>query len=84
VPVVETVGVKATGVRALVKVLDAVIPAPRRAAGVAHADGGGHRTIRPRCAAFWGCRRRPLDGVTFSDRVDAVVLHPVLGPLILA
>ncbi len=25
-----------------------------------------------------------LDGVTFSDRVDAVVLHPVLGPLILA
>jgi ferrous iron transport protein B len=25
-----------------------------------------------------------LDGVTFSDRVDAVVLHPVAGPLILA
>ena len=25
-----------------------------------------------------------LDGVTLSDRVDAVVLHPVLGPLILA
>ena len=25
-----------------------------------------------------------LDGVTLSDRVDAVVLHPLLGPLILA
>ena len=25
-----------------------------------------------------------LDGVTFSDRLDALVLHPVLGPLILA
>ncbi len=25
-----------------------------------------------------------LDGITFSDRVDAVVLHPVAGPLILA
>jgi ferrous iron transport protein B len=25
-----------------------------------------------------------LDGVTFSDRLDALVLHPVLGPFILA
>ena len=25
-----------------------------------------------------------IDGVTFSDKLDAVVLHPVMGPLILA
>ena len=42
-------------------------------------------TIRPRCGAS-SARSAAIgiDGVTFSDRVDAVVLHPVLGPLILA
>jgi len=90
-PVVETIGVKTTGVRALVNVLDAVgYPAPAaQAAGV----GAQWRTpsasdiehdqfeVRRILGLVGGDRQ---GGVTLSDRVDAVVLNPVLGPLILA
>jgi ferrous iron transport protein B len=87
VPVVETIGVKTTGVRALIKVLDALpIPAHARQAAVwftpTAADiGHDQAEVRRILGAVGGDR---LDGVTFSDRVDAVVLQPVLGPLILA
>jgi len=87
VPVVATVGVKTDGVRALIKVLDAVsIPAlaPRAAAwrtpsaaDIEHDQAEVRRIL----VAVGGDR---LDGVTVSDRIDAVVLQPVLGPLILA
>jgi ferrous iron transport protein B len=87
VPVVETVGVKASGAAALIKVLDtvAVVPQPRpvtpwrtpTAADLAHDQGEVRRIL----GLVGGDR---LDGVTLSDRVDAVVLHPVVGPLILA
>jgi ferrous iron transport protein B len=87
VPVVETVGVKASGVRALINVLDHVAAPmqPRRAAvwrtptaaDIAHDQNEVRRIL----GAVGGDR---LDGVTLSDRVDAVVLHPVVGPLILA
>jgi ferrous iron transport protein B len=97
VPVVETVGVKTTGVEALIKVLDRLdVPAPDP-----HAAGGRPAYRRPavwlplsavdiehdhsevrRILGLVGADR--LDGVTISDRVDAVVLHPVLGPVILA
>ena len=87
VPVVATVGVKTDGVRALIKVLDAVsIPAlaPRAAAwrtpsaaDIEHDQAEVRRIL----VAVGGDR---LDGVTLSDRIDAVVLQPVLGPLILA
>jgi ferrous iron transport protein B len=87
VPVVATVGVKTDGVRSLVKVLDAVsIPAHTRqaatwrtpsAADIAHDQAEVRRIL----GAVGGDR---LDGVTLSDRIDAVVLQPVLGPLILA
>jgi ferrous iron transport protein B len=87
VPVVATVGVKADGVRSLIKVLDAVsIPAHTRqaatwrtpsAADIAHDQAEVRRIL----GAVGGDR---LDGVTVSDRIDAVVLQPVLGPLILA
>jgi ferrous iron transport protein B len=92
VPVVETIGVKTTGVRALVTVLDhlnvpvrgphsadaarAVWRTPN-AADIAHDQSEVRRIL----GLVGGDR---LDGVTMSDRVDAVVLHPVLGPLILA
>jgi ferrous iron transport protein B len=92
VPVVETIGVKAAGVRDLVKVLDgAVIPqgAPRAAAGAATvwrtpsaAEIEHDQTEVRRILGLVGGDR--LDGETISDRVDAIVLHPVLGPLILA
>jgi ferrous iron transport protein B len=86
-PVVETVGVKAAGGRALIKVLDAT-PIPERGAHKAtwqplsRADIEHDQAEVRRILGVIGGDR--LDGVTFSDRVDALVLHPVLGPLILA
>jgi len=87
VPVVETVGVKASGAVALINVLDKLTaPAqPRQAAvwrtptaaDIAHDQNEVRRIL----GAVGGDR---LDGITPSDRIDAVVLHPVAGPLILA
>ena len=87
VSVVETVGVKASGVEALIKVLDHVkAPSLRRTAvswttptpgDIAHDQAEVRRIL----GAVGGDR---LDGVTFSDRVDAVVLHPIAGPILLA
>jgi ferrous iron transport protein B len=86
VPVVETVGVKASGAVALIDVLDKLTaPAqPRQAAvwltptaaDIAHDQNEVRRIL----GAVGGDR---LDGITPSDRIDAVVLHPVAGPLIL-
>ena len=87
VPVVETVGVKASGAADLIKVLDSVAaqhqPHPSAvwqtptAADIAHDQSEVRRIL----GVVGGDR---LDGITFSDRIDAVVLHPVVGPLILA
>jgi ferrous iron transport protein B len=87
VPVVETVGVKASGAGALIKVLDRLrAPTGQRAvvawsspttADIAH----DQQEVRRILGVVGGDR---LDGVTVSDRVDAVVLHPVAGPLLLA
>jgi ferrous iron transport protein B len=87
VPVVETVGVKASGVDELIKVLDHIkAPSLRRTsvswttptpADIAHDQAEVRRIL----GAVGGDR---LDGVTLSDRVDAVVLHPIVGPILLA
>jgi ferrous iron transport protein B len=87
VPVVETVGVKAAGVRTLIAVLDGVgVPARARHPAVwrtpSAADIEYDQSEVRRILGLVGGDR--LDGVTVSDRVDAVVLHPVFGPLILA
>jgi ferrous iron transport protein B len=91
-PVVETIGVKAAGARALVKVLDGVDntpraphtaptgPAPWRtpsAADIEHDQSEVRRILALVGGDGFG-------GVTISDRLDAVVLNPLLGPLILA
>ena len=87
VPVVETVGVKATGVRALIEVLDGVnVPARARQPAIWRTPSAadiesGQSEVRRILGLVGGDR---LDGVTVSDRLDAVVLHPVFGPLILA
>jgi ferrous iron transport protein B len=87
VPVVETIGVKSTGVRELIKVLDGlVIPGRARQAAVWRTPGASdiehdQAEVRRILGLVGGDR---LDGVTISDRVDGVVLHPVFGPLILA
>ncbi len=87
VPVVETVGVKAAGVRSLIKVLDGVsVPAHARQLAVwqtpSAADIEYDQSEVRRILGLVGGDR--LDGVTVSDRVDAVALHPVVGPVILA
>ena len=87
VPVVETVGVKTTGVKALIKVLDSIAIPDRSSPGVAwqplsRADLEHDQAEVRRILAKVGADR--LDGVTLSDRLDALVLHPVLGPVILA
>jgi len=87
VPVVETVGVKTSGVAPLIEVLDS-IPAPPAArhsvtwrtptaADIQHDQDEVRRIL----SVVGG---DALDGVTFSDRVDAVALHPLFGPVILA
>src|SRR5580698_181380 len=87
VTVVETVGIKASGARDLIKVLDSVVLPPEpsgriewrspTAQDIEHDQGEVRRIL----GVVGGDR---VDGVTFSDRVDSVVLHPVAGPLILA
>jgi ferrous iron transport protein B len=86
-PVVETVGVKTAGVKALVKMLDSTaIPRggmhapvwqPLSRTDMEHDQAEVRRIL----GAIGGDR---LNGITFSDRVDAVVLNPFLGPVILA
>jgi ferrous iron transport protein B len=91
VPVVTTIGVKTSGVRPLIEVLDRVAApaAGATAQGMANAwhrptaaDIEHDQTEVRRILAAVGADH--IDGATFSDRVDAVVLHPVLGPALLA
>jgi len=84
VPVVETVGVKPSGVTELLGRLDAHWPAV--AAHLATPAGSAdvvrdHAEVR-RILATVGGEARP--GETMSDRVDRIVLHPVLGLVLLA
>ena len=84
VPVVETVGVRPSGVTELLGRLDAHWPAA--AAHLAASAGDAdvvrdHAEVRRILAAVGG-EARALE--TMSDRVDRIVLHPVLGLLILA
>jgi ferrous iron transport protein B len=87
VPVVATVGVKAAGVRSLIKVLDTTA-IPERGSQVApwqplsRAEIEHDQAEVRRILSVVGGDR--LDGITFSDRLDALVLHPLLGPVILA
>jgi ferrous iron transport protein B len=87
VPVVETVGVKTTGVKALIKMLDSIAMPERTAQAAAwqplsRGDLEHDQAEVRRILGVVGADR--LDGVTLSDRLDALVLHPLLGPVILA
>jgi ferrous iron transport protein B len=87
VPVVETVGVKTTGVKALIRVLDSIAMPERARSSAAwqplsRADIEHDQTQVRRILGAVGADR--LNGVTLSDRLDALVLNPVLGPIVLA
>src|SRR5579872_6956200 len=78
VTVVETVGVKASGARDLIKVLDSAVLPPERSDRVewrsptAQDIEHDQSEVRRILGVVGGDR---IDGVTFSDRVDSVVLH---------
>jgi ferrous iron transport protein B len=87
VPVVETIGVKSSGAKALVELLDSsslLAPLAPRAAWrkPTPTDLESDQAEVRRILGIVGGAR--LEGVTVSDKLDAVVLHPVAGPLILA
>lgn len=86
-PVVSTIAVQSTGVEALLALLDQ--PTLWRAPGASAPDSD---TVDPgnesdHLAVRHILQRLGLDAVvphTPSDRIDSVVLHPVIGPLLLA
>ncbi len=100
VPVVETVGVKSSGVKALLGVLDRIAPPAAgrgddwkrlHAADIEHdaadivIDTADIEHDQAEVRRILGVVGADrIEGVTFSDRLDALVLHPYLGPLILA
>jgi len=87
VPVVETIGVNSAGAKALVELLESsALRAPL-------APRAAWRTPTPTDLEFDQAEVRRilgivggarLEGVTVSDKLDAVVLHPLAGPVILA
>ena len=91
VPVVATVGIKPNGVQDLLALLDRTLPEGLPPAAKGSASGWQEQSaadverdqaeVRRILIAVGGER---ADGLVHSDRVDAIVLHPVLGPLILA
>jgi ferrous iron transport protein B len=86
VPVVETVGVKSSGIKPLLTLLAGSTFGTKASPHewrVLSADDIQHdqAEVRRILGIVGGDR---LEGVTFSDRIDAVVLHPVAGPVILA
>jgi ferrous iron transport protein B len=87
VPVVETIGVRSNGVRSLIEVLDRIDSPTRRGAPVAWRTptAGEIETDQNEVRRILGAVGADrLDGLTRSDRIDAVVLHPIAGPLLLA
>ncbi len=90
VPVVATVGIKPNGVHELLTLLDQTLPTghpaapdtPTEWAVQSEADVARDQAEVRRILLAVGGERG--DGLMHSDRVDAIVLHPVLGPLILA
>src|SRR5580692_5898893 len=87
VPVVETIGVKSSGAKALVDLLDSsalLAPLAPRAAWRTPTSADiefDQAEVRRILGVVAGGR---AEGVTVSDKLDAVLLHPAAGPLILA
>jgi len=82
-PVVSTVAIKRTGVEPLLALFDdqSVWRSSSPAASGIHSNESDHVAVRQIL------QRLSLDDViphTASDRIDRVVLHPVVGPLLLA
>jgi ferrous iron transport protein B len=90
IPVIETIAVKPGGGEALVTRLDQIAAEPQRAlpdAGRDFNDSNGgtlEATQREVRRILDAVIRHEGEGHAATDRIDAIVLHPVLGYLILA
>lgn len=90
-PVIGTVGVRAGGVRELLQWLDRAPPSALAAPAAPAAPAGGS-AAQPQVAELHQEVRRIMDlavreprvSLRGDDRIDAVVLHPVWGLLLLA
>lgn len=90
-PVIGTVGVRAGGVRELLQWLDQAPPSALAAPAAPAAPAGGS-AAQPQVAELHQEVRRIMDlavreprvSLRGDDRIDAVVLHPVWGLLLLA
>ena len=94
-PVIETIGIRAGGAQALLEHLDRAAPPESPVARAAPASGERAESIaldRAALARDQAEVTRVLgvlglesgSGETPSDRLDRVLLHPVVGPLVLA
>ena len=91
-PVVETVGIRAGGAAGLVATLDRLLAAstgaPKRrpdAEAAIAADAAAIATDQRAVEVILATLGLEQEATTtLSDRIDRVVLHPVMGPLILA
>ncbi|HEX7342569.1 MAG TPA: ferrous iron transporter B [Rhodanobacteraceae bacterium] len=81
VPVVETVAVKRGGVRALIERVDGDVPEAPAVSGGAFDRAGLHAQVR---AIMDATVHMPRATARFDERMDSILLHPVLGLLILA
>jgi ferrous iron transport protein B len=90
IPVIETIAVRQGGGEALVAQLDRIAAEPQRvlphsqAAFNAGNDNALDATQREVRRILGAAIRREADPHTTNDRIDAIVLHPVIGYLILA
>ena len=91
IPVVSTVAVRSDGALELQRWIDSLppqvfSPAPQRFAPAA-ADGAEQRVSQAHAEVrriLSVAVREPDNALRLDDRIDAVVLHPVWGPLVLA
>jgi ferrous iron transport protein B len=82
-PVVESVGVRGNGARALAEAIDAVCERlPAGIQGEAASDGSDVAAEADRILRALGVDRIEADRA--SEAIDRVVLHPLAGPLVLA
>jgi len=86
IPVVETIAVRHGGDASLIEALEALplADAPAAVEAMALGDMDIEDTQRDVRRILDACVKQDSSGTPWSERVDRVVLHPVVGPLLLA
>jgi ferrous iron transport protein B len=86
IPVVETIAVRHGGDASLIEALEALplADAPAAVEAMALGDMDIEDTQRDVRRILDACVKQDSSGTPWSERVDRIVLHPVVGPLLLA